>query len=222
MCGRYSLICIDEMGARFRVTDPSIGFRSRFNIAPGSTMPVIVRRDQNEAVMMAWGLVPHWVKDPKAARHIINARAETLVERPSFRGLLKNRRCLVPASGFYEWRKDGAKKTPFYLRVRDRPVVAFAGLYDVWQHPPQQEIATYTIITTGANDLVAPLHDRMPVILSPEQEDRWVSHEPLGAGELAAILAPYPPEMMEGFPVSPLVNNPAVDDERLVRPLQGL
>ena len=222
MCGRYSLICIDDMGSRFRVTDPSFGFRSHFNIAPGSMMPVIVRRERNEAVMMEWGLVPHWVKEGKAARHLINARAETLAEKPSFRGLLNSRRCLVPASGFYEWKKDGGKKTPFYIRLQDEPVFAFAGLYDVWHIPVGEGYATYTIITTGPNDLMAPIHNRMPAILRREDEDRWVSGEALSAADLNGILAPHPVGGMEAYPVLPLVNNPGNNDERLIRPLQGL
>ena len=222
MCGRYSLICIDDMGSRFRITDPSFGFRSHFNIAPGSKMPVIVRRERNEAVMMEWGLVPHWVKDMKAARHLINARAETLAERPAFRGLLNSRRCLVPASGFYEWTKDGGKKTPFYIRLRDEPVFAFAGLYDVWHTPLGEGYATYTIITTGPNDLVSPIHNRMPAILRREDEDQWVSGESLSAADLTGILAPHPAGGMEAYPVLPLVNNPGNNDERLIRPLQGL
>jgi putative SOS response-associated peptidase YedK len=222
MCGRYSLICIDDMGSRFRVTDPSFGFRSHFNIAPGSMMPVIVRRERNEAVMMEWGLVPHWVKEGKAARHLINARAETLAEKPSFRGLLNSRRCLVPASGFYEWKKDGGKKTPFYIRLRDEPVFAFAGLYDVWHTPLGEGYATYTIITTGPNDLVSPIHNRMPAILRREDEDQWVSGESLSAADLTGILAPHPAGGMEAYPVLPLVNNPGNNDERLIRPLQGL
>jgi len=222
MCGRYSLICIDDMGSRFRITNPSFGFRSHFNIAPGSMMPVIVRRERNEAVMMEWGLVPHWVKDGKAARHLINARAETLAEKPSFRGLVRSRRCLVPASGFYEWKKDGGKKTPFYIRLRDEPVFAFAGLYDVWHTPVGEGYATYTIITTGPNDLLSPIHNRMPAILGREDEDRWVSGESLSAADLTRIVAPHPAGGMEAYPVSPLVNNPGNNDERLVRPLQGL
>jgi putative SOS response-associated peptidase YedK len=222
MCGRYSLIGIDDLGNRFRVFNPSIGFRSHFNIAPGSMMPVIVRRERNEAVMMVWGLVPQGIMDIKEARRLINARAETLAERPSFRGLLKSRRCLVPASGFYEWKKDGGKKVPFYFRLRDEPVFAFAGLYDIWHTPAGEGYAAYTIITTGPNDLVSPVHNRMPAILRREDEDRWVSGEALSAADLNGILAPYPAGGMEAYPVLPLVNNPANDDERLVRPLQGL
>jgi len=222
MCGRYSLICIDDMGSRFRVTNPSFGFRSHFNIAPGRMMPVIVRRGQPEAVMMEWGLVPHWAKERNAAQHLINARAETLAEKPSFRTLLNGRRCLVPASGFYEWKKEGRRKTPFYFRLRERPVFSFAGLYDVWHDPQGEGYATYTIITTGPNELMAPIHNRMPAILFPEDETLWVSHDVLTPVTLTRILAPYPDGEMEAYPVSPLVNNPANDDERLIAPVAGL
>ncbi len=222
MCGRYSLICIDDMGSRFRVTEPAFGFRSHFNIAPGSMMPVIVRRERSEAVMMEWGLVPHWVKDKKESKHLINARAETLSEKPSFRGLLNSRRCLVPASGFYEWKKDGAHTTPFYIRLREVPVFSFAGLYDIWHDPQGTGYATYTIITTGPNELVAPIHNRMPAILDRDNETRWVSNDVLAADDLTKILAPYPHGEMEAYPVSPLVNNPGSDDERFILPIQGL
>jgi putative SOS response-associated peptidase YedK len=222
MCGRYSLIGIDDLGNRFRVIDPTLGFHSHFNIAPGSMNPVIVQHERTEVVMMEWGLVPHWVKDRKAARHIINARAETLAERPSFRGLLKGKRCLVPASGFYEWKKDEARKIPFYIRLWESPVFAFAGLYDVWHNSQGEGYRTYTIITTEPNELMAPLHNRMPAILKRENETRWLSGEVLSSDNLAEILAPYPPGEMDAYPVLPLVNNPTIDDERLIQPLKGL
>ena len=222
MCGRYSLIGIDDLGNRFHVIDPTLGFRSHFNIAPGSTNPVIIQSERTEAIMMEWGLVPHWVKDRKDAKHLINARAETIAEKPSFRGLLKGKRCLVPASGFYEWKKDGARKTPFYIRLRESPVFAFAGLYDVWHDPQGEGYATYTIITTEPNELMAPIHNRMPVILNRDDEIRWLSGEVLAREDLAEILAPYPPGEMEVYPILPLVNNPTIDDERLIQPLKGL
>jgi len=117
MCGRYSLVFIDDLGNRFRVFNPMIGSRSRFNIAPGSEMPVIIHREKNELVMMKWGLVPLWTQDIHTAKRPINARAETLSEKPSFKELLKNQRCLVPASGFFEWKKEGSKKIPFYIHL---------------------------------------------------------------------------------------------------------
>ena len=222
MCGRYSLIGIDDLGNRFRVFNPSIGFRSHFNIAPGSMNPVIVQHDRAEMVMMQWGLIPHWAKDIRTMQHPINARAEGLAEKPMFRGLLKDKRCLIPASGFYEWKKELKHKIPFYLHLKDEPVFAFAGLYDMWHTPAGEGYATYTIITTGPNDLMAPIHNRMPAILRREDEDRWVSGEALSAADLNGILAPYLAGRMEAYPVSPLVNNPGNNDERLIRPLQGL
>jgi len=222
MCGRYSLIGIDDLGNRFRVFNPSIGFRSHFNIAPGSMNPVIVQHDRAEMVMMQWGLIPHWAKDIRTMQHPINARAEGLAEKPMFRGLLKDKRCLIPASGFYEWKKELKHKIPFYLHLKDEPVFAFAGLYDMWHTPAGEGYATYTIITTGPNDLMAPIHNRMPAILRREDEDHWVSGEALSAPDLNGILAPYPAGRMEAYPVSPLVNNPGNNDERLIRPLQGL
>ncbi|MGA2105909.1 SOS response-associated peptidase [Methanoregula sp.] len=200
MCGRYSLICIDDLCGRFRLLDPTLGFRSHFNIAPGSTNPVIVAHERAEAVMMQWGLVPHWAKDITATHKPINARAESLEEKPMFRDLLKSKRCLVPASGFFEWKKEAGHKVPFYIHVKDDPIFSFAGLYDIWQNPAGTILQTYTIITTAANELVAPLHDRMPVILRQDDEIRWLSRDVIPAEEINRILAQYPAEGMEAYP----------------------
>lgn len=221
MCGRYSLICIDDLGNRFRVFDPMMGSRSRFNIAPGNEMPVIVRAGENHATVMRWGLIPSWTRDIRAARPLINARAETLAEKPAFCGLLRSRRCLVPASGFYEWKKEGKKKSPYYLRLPGEPLFAFAGLYDQWHNPEGVTVSSYTIITCDANPLVATLHNRMPVILSREAEERWLAPDPISAEDARKILVAYPAGLMEALPVSDRVNNPAADDERLVQPLDS-
>jgi putative SOS response-associated peptidase YedK len=222
MCGRYSLACIDNLCGRFRVIDPMIGFRSHFNIAPGSTNPVIVVHERAEAVMMLWGLVPHWARDIKAALRPINARAEGIGEKPMFRDLLRTKRCLVPASGFFEWKQEAGRKVPFYVHVRGDPVFAFAGLYDIWSNPAGTTLSTYTIITTAANSLMTPIHDRMPVILKQDDEMRWLSRDVLPAEEVKRILVPYPAEGMEAYPVSERVNSPAVDDERVIEPVKGL
>ena len=220
MCGRYSLVCIDDLGNRFRVYNPMIGARSRFNIAPGNEMPVIVRAGgQNGIAVMKWGLVPHWTKEIASAPRPINARAEELAEKPMFRLLLANRRCLVPASGFFEWKKEGKRKLPFWFRCKDTPLFAFAGLFDAWQGPGGQHLSTYTIITCRPNELVGKIHNRMPVILARENEERWVSGDPLPPGSLGELLGPCPAGDMEMVPVSDLVNSPSVDDERVVRPL---
>jgi len=219
MCGRYSLICTDDLGNRFRVPLADPPCRSRFNVAPTQVMPVVVHNDHNELVPMEWGLIPHWAAEPTQYRRPINARAETLPDRPMFRGLLRHHRCLVPASGFYEWKRDGLRKTPYYLRLRDAPLFAFAGLYDRWTDPAGGTHLTYTIITTTANDLVRPIHDRMPAILAPEAEERWLDPAPLMGDELARLLGPYPSAEMEAYPVSPRVNSPAQDDEGLIEPV---
>lgn len=219
MCGRYSLICIDDLGNRFRVFNPMIGARSHFNIAPGSMMPVIVSGEQHQIAMMRWGLVPHWTKDTSSARPLINARAETLAEKPAFKSLLKNRRCLVPASGFFEWKKEGTRKIPFYVHLPDNPCFSFAGLYDEWHDPAGTTLATYTIITTGPNALMATIHNRQPAILSRENEEGWLHGDFSDPARLASILAPFPAGEMAMYPVSPRVNSTATDDERLIQPV---
>jgi len=219
MCGRYSLICIDDLGNRFRVHNPMIGARSKFNVAPASEMPVIVRKEKDEIALMRWGLVPHWTKDIKTAPKPINARAENLADKPMFGPLVKSGRCLVPASGFYEWKKEGKHKVPFYFTLPESPLFAFAGLYDTWKSPGGKSLTSYTIITCDANPLLAEVHDRMPVILARENEERWLSHDPPAPQDLARILAPYPSVAMAKVLVSDLVNSLAVDDERLVQPL---
>lgn len=222
MCGRYSLIFIDDLGKRFRIFDPMLGIRSHFNIAPSQMMPVIVQHEHVEMVMMQWGLLPHWVKDPKTANHPINAKAETLTEKPMFRDLLKNKRCLIPASGFYEWKKDGTRKIPYYIHLKESPLFAFAGLYDIWYDALNVAHPTYTIITTDANELVAPLHNRMPAILKRDDESRWLSGESLAADDMRKILGPYPPNEMDAYVVSSRVNSPTADDNKLIQPVVTL
>lgn len=222
MCGRYSLIFIDDLGKRFRIFDPMLGIRSHFNIAPSQVMPVIVNHGHNQMVMMQWGLVPQLAKDPKLSVHPINAKAETLAEKRLFRDLLRDKRCLVPASGFYEWKKEGTRKIPFYIRLKETPLFAIAGLYDVWYDAGRVAHPTYTIVTTAANELVSPLHDRMPAILMREDEDHWLTGGSLSAGEMKTVLGPYPAGAMEAYPVSSRVNSTDTDDERLIQPLKTL
>ncbi|WP_321506713.1 SOS response-associated peptidase [uncultured Methanoregula sp.] len=221
MCGRYSLVCIDDLGNRFRVFNPMMGARSRFNVAPGNEMPVIVGGDTRGLTLMQWGLVPGFTCDISSARRPINARAETLRENPVFRHLVRDRRCLVPASGFYEWKKEGNRKVPFYFHLHDTPLFAFAGLYDRWTCPDGAALSTYTIITCKSNACLAGIHDRMPAILSPGHEKHWISGESLTAEEMERMLAPFPAEHMTAYPVLPLVNSPSTDDERLVQPLNS-
>jgi putative SOS response-associated peptidase YedK len=220
MCGRYSLLCIDDLGNRFRVFDPMMGARSRFNVAPGSEMPVIVRSAKNELAVMRWGLIRCRAGAINPAKPLINMRVETLAEKPAFRSLLKAHRCLVPASGFFEWKAAGKRKLPSWFRLPDAPLFSFAGLFDPCPVPGGMT-GSYTIITCAANSLVAPLHNRMPVILSRQDEERWLGADPLFPEDLKTILAPYPVGRMECVPVSDLANNPAVDDERVIQPVDS-
>lgn len=220
MCGRYSLVCIDDLGNRFRVFDPMMGARSRFNIAPGNEMLVITVGDTRKPALMLWGLIPHGTGSPGNAPRQINSRAETIAENASLRPLPGEHRCLVPASGFYEWKKEGSRKVPFYFHLPQTPLFAFAGLCDHGTAPDGSPIKTCSIVTCPANDCVAPVHNRMPVILSRENEDSWLSGEPLDREALRSIFLPCLPDRMAVHPVSSRVNSPdAVDDERLVRPL---
>jgi putative SOS response-associated peptidase YedK len=219
MCGRYALWGVNLLGGRFLIVDPTLGFRSHFNIAPGSANPVITGSPEgNHAPLMEWGLVPHWEKGPAPATRPINARAESLADRPMFRGLLAGNRCIVPANGFYEWKKTGGRKEPYFIHLAKKELFGFAGLYDTWRDPAGVTRMTYTIITTEANDLVRPVHERMPVVLRREHERRWLNGGRPGPEELEAILSPYPAEGMALYPVSPAVNAATGDGEDLVRP----
>jgi len=221
MCGRYSLWAIDLVGRRFRVVDPMIGYRSHFNIAPATENPVVIGgKDGNHLRAMSWGLVPSWTKDIRNAAKPINARAETLHERPAFRDLLNHNRCIVPANGFFEWKAGWSGKEPYFIGLAEKELFGFAGLYDTWAGPGNS-IVSYTIITTEPNDLVRPYHNRMPVILRKENEDRWLSPSPLVGYELPEILAPYPAEGMIAYPVPSRVNDVLEDGEELVRPVAG-
>jgi len=222
MCGRYSLICIDDLGNRFRIFNPMLGARSKFNIAPGTRQPVIVQgASGRELVQMQWGLV-HGTKNLKTVHPVINARAESLAEKSLLATLLKTKRCLVPASGFFEWKHEGARKIPFYIQVTGQPLFAFAGLYDEWHDPAGAVFGTYAIITTEPNALLATVHNRMPVIVPQEHEEQWLTGGQPDAGQLKEMFAPYPAEMMALHPVSPLVNTPSADDERVVQPVASL
>lgn len=223
MCYRYSLAWgDDDLCTRFGVTGLPSGLVPHYSIAPGGTSLVITGPGEAEAAMMQWGLVPHWTRDVLSANRPANARAESLAAKPMFRDLVRTHRCLVPATGFFEWKQQWKTKAPFYFCRNDRSLFAFAGLYDVWRNPAGAALVTYTVVTTAANAVVAPVHHRMPVILRREDEVRWRSREVLPGAELRRILSPFPAEQMEGYPVSERVNDPAADDELVTRPVSRL
>ena len=220
MCGRFTIVPTVDFHERFHLP-PGPAIAPRYNVAPGQEVPVIVRGDGNRLVPMTWGFLAPFVRDPAGGRPVINARAESLLSKPSFRYSVQEGRCLVPASGFYEWKKEGRRKVPFYLRIPGAPLFAFAGLSGTLKDPAGGEHRTFALITTEPNRLVAGLHDRMPAILRREKEEDWLRPGPVGAAALESLLAPYPAEEMEAFPVSGRVNDPANGGPGLIRPLQG-
>ena len=172
-----------------------------------------------EARLMRWGLVPYWAKDQAIGNKMINARSETLAERPSFRDLLSSRRCLVPADDFYEWRKEGKSKQPMLIHVKNRELFGLAGLWDTWRKPDGTLLESFTIATCAPNELMRGIHDRMPVIIRRKDEPAWLDPT-LKNDRVMPLLAPYPTEMMEAYPVSTLVNSPANDSQECAEPLR--
>jgi putative SOS response-associated peptidase YedK len=195
-------------------------FAPRFNIAPSQPILAIPNDGRNAGDFFAWGLIPMWAKDPSIGNRLINARGETLAEKPSFRGSFKYKRCLILADGFYEWMAVPGKKTktPYYIHMKDRQPFAFAGLWDSWESPDGSSIKTCTIITTEPNELMAPIHNRMPVILHPRDHAKWLDPSPQTPERLLPLIKPFPAEAMAAHPVSTLVNKPDYDSPELVVP----
>jgi len=220
MCGRFTIAIAVGWQKRFQLQDQTTPVQPRYNITPSQQVPIIVRENPNRLIMMQWGLIPSWAKDPKIGSRLINARAETLHERPAFRTLLRRSRCLVPATGFYEWKKTETMKIPHYIHQKDNAIFAFAGLYDSWRSPGATDnLLTFTIITTEPNALIATIHNRMPAIVRQEYEYLWLRPEPLSLDEVKQILNPYPDDQLEAYRVSFAVNNPKIESEELIKPL---
>jgi putative SOS response-associated peptidase YedK len=220
MCGRFTLEPTAKFYKRFGIANrlPELG--PRYNIAPGTMVPVIVATEEKRLVLMRWGLIPHWAKDEKTAYKMINARVETLTTRPAYRGLLSSHRCVVPASGFYEWKAEGRGKIPYFIHPSHEEFVAFAGLYDVWRPAgTETEISTFTIVTTEADTVVGRVHNRMPVMLRRELEDAWLDPDRPAAAALE-ILRASRSVPVEAYPVSTRVNRPSIDDASLIEPIQ--
>jgi putative SOS response-associated peptidase YedK len=221
MCGRFTLTAnpAEQQEPFNNFTFPD-KFAPRFNIAPTQPILAIPNDDKFTADFFVWGLIPMWAKDPNIGNRLINARAETLPEKPAFRGSLKYKRCLILADGFYEWKTvDGKKsKTPFFIHMKDRKPFAFAGLWDSWNSPEGSQIKSTTIITTEPNELMSLLHNRMPVILHPRDYDKWLNPSPQTPDQLMPLLKPFPADAMDAYPVTPLVNKPVNDIPELVVP----
>jgi putative SOS response-associated peptidase YedK len=220
MCGRYTLTVDAAILGDLFDLEPLTDLEPRYNIAPTQRMPIVRNgRDGERSWSRArWGLIPSWAKDKKIGSRLINARAETVAAKPSFRSAYKHRRCLVPTDGFYEWVETPDGKRPHHIRFGDRRPFAFAGLWEVWRPEDGDAIESYTILTTEANDLIGELHHRMPVIVPPERFDDWIGREPLSPEAAETMLLPFPAEDMEIVVVSTRVNSPRNDDPECLEP----
>jgi len=217
MCGRYFLtVSAEEIRQRFGTAN-RVDWQPRYNIAPSQPIPAIrLHQGQRKLETFRWGLIPFWSRDETIGQRLINARAETLAEKPAFREAFRHRRCLIPASGFYEWQRRDRRKQPYVVRRRDGDLMVFAGLWEHWCHPDTgEEITSCVVITTDANRTLQPLHRRMPAILEETDWDAWLdpTHPP-------PSLAPCRDDMLAIYPVSPYVNNPRHDDPRCLEPLR--
>jgi putative SOS response-associated peptidase YedK len=209
MCGRFSFVAEDAIILeRFGIRVRTAIYKARYNCAPTQNLAVISNDLPGEIQLYRWGLIPSWAKDASIGNRLINARAETLTEKPSFKNAFRNRRCLVPATGFFEWQRD-TEKAPYNICLKSREPFCFAGLWDKWMATDGEIIHSFTIVTTTPNALIEKIHDRMPVILNRADEKRWISPQP--ESSLVELLRPYPGEMMEAWPVSKLVNSPRND-----------
>jgi putative SOS response-associated peptidase YedK len=214
MCGRFTLT-IDPADLQDAFPEFTFPAQSapRYNIAPSQPILALPNDGTNKADFFIWGLIPSWAKDPSIGNRMINARAETLAEKPSFRGALKYHRCLIFADGFYEWQpQPGSKaKIPHFIRLKSRKPFAFAGLWDHWQPADGSDVLSATIITTEPNELMKPIHNRMPVILKNDSYAQWLDPSPQTSNPFLGLLIPYPANEMEAYPVSMLVNSPGND-----------
>lgn len=226
MCGRYTLATYQEqLAEEFELVETKL-LQPRFNIAPTQEAPVVrVLDDKSRRQLdyLYWGLIPHWAKERSIGHRMINARSEEAATKPSFRTPLRKQRCLVPCTGFYEWKQldrgtgRGRRKQPYFIRRRDERVFAFAGLWEQWQGPDGARIGSYTILTTEPNELIRPLHNRMPVIICPDDYELWLNPEFQDVDRLKPLLRPCPTDELVAYVVSTQVNNPAQDDPSCIK-----
>lgn len=218
MCGRFvTNIPIEVLIEIFGLV-AARQYEPAFNIAPTQMVPVVRQvSDHNSLDLMKWGLVPSWAKDPAIGNKLINARAETVHEKPSFRHAIRYRRCIVPTGGFFEWRHEGKAKTPIFIRMKDGGLMGLAGIWEEWQTPDGSLLDTFSVLTTSSNKLVEPIHDRMPVILPPEDYPVWLNRHLTDPKELARLYLPYSADLMEAYPVSDRVNSPRNNSPELIQ-----
>lgn len=220
MCGRYTLTSAPEaIRALFRY-DEQPNFPPRYNIAPTQPIGIVrVVNGKRQFALVRWGLLPSWVKDPNAFSLLINARGESVNDKPAFRAAMKYRRCLIPADGFYEWQRGGDHKGPFYVRAKDGGPLAYAGLWETWTGPNGEELESAAIVTTDANKTLAPIHERMPVVVPPEAFDLWLNCDKADAQTASVLIRPAPDDLLEAYEISTAVNRVANDDAKLIEPV---
>ncbi len=217
MCGRFQLsVKGKHISERFNVEVFDDRYKPAFNCAPGQWLPVITNTEPDKLSFFRWGLIPFWAKDPKIGNKLINARAETLSEKPAYKTAFAHRRCLIPANGFYEWKKD-KQKTPYRIFLKGEHIFAMAGLWESWKNETGETLNTFSIITTGPNEFMSAIHQRMPVILTPDQEQRWLSQASIET--LWPLLGSYDTALMEAYPVSQAINSPYHDYPSVAEPV---
>jgi putative SOS response-associated peptidase YedK len=220
MCGRYAITSAPEAIRRLFGYDEQPNFPPRYNVAPTQPVPIVrTVEGKRRFALVRWGLIPAWVKDPRAFSLLINARGESLGDKPAFRAAMRYRRCLFPADGFYDWRREGERATPHYVRLKAGGPIALAGLWENWMGPYGEEMETAAIVTTRANRMLASIHPRMPVIVPPEAFDLWLDSGKVDATTAAALIAPAPEDMLDAYEVSPAVNSAGNDTPDLIAPV---
>jgi len=217
MCGRYAITTPEAMRVLFRYLNQP-NFPSRYNVAPTQPVPIVrIVEAKRELALVRWGLIPAWVQDPRTCSLLINARGESAAEKPAFRNAMKRRRCLFPADGFYEWKRERDSKRPYFVRLKSGQPMAFAGLWETWTGPNGEEMETAAIVTTTASRSIAHIHYRMPAIVAPEAFDFWLDPN-VDAKTAAAVIAPAPDALLQAYAVSAAVNRRANDSAALIEP----
>jgi len=221
MCGRYVIISSPAAIRALFGYPEQPNFPARYNVAPTQPVPIVrLHEGKRQFVLMRWGLIPSWVKDPKGFSLLINARVESVIDKPAFRNAMRRRRCLIPADGFYEWKDLGGRKQPYFIRLKESGgPFAFAGLWETWTGPNGEELDTAAIVTTTANRTLSAIHGRMPVILQPDTFDLWLDTAHVDPQTAAALLVPSRDDVLEAYEISPAVNRVANDSEALITPL---
>jgi putative SOS response-associated peptidase YedK len=219
MCGRFALAADPELVQQaFNLATVPV-LSPRYNIAPTQEVAVITNENPHDVTLLRWGLIPSWSKDASGAAKMINARSETVDQKPSFRAAFKRRRCIIPATGFFEWQARESGKAPMYIFLKSRPVFGIAGLWEVWRSPQGMDVRSFTVLTTDANSFMQPIHDRMPVILLPEDYSLWLQPGDAPPTPLRMLLKSYEPSEMAAYEVSKLVNRPAIDTADVIAPV---